>query len=695
MKFILTYPAWYILLCILFSGIATFILYHKNKRLSSLNKKTIYLLSGLRFTALFILCFLLLEPLIKLEKNTIEKPIIIFAHDNSSSLLLSKDSSYYKGEYLSKIELLQKKLQQNFDVKSYTYGNQVKEGLQIDFNDKYTDISELFDEIQTRYMNRNIGSIILAGDGIYNRGTSPVYAAKKIKHCPVYTIALGDTNVRKDLIIADVMYNKLAYLDNDFPVNVMVNANHCNNNNTTIKILQNGNIIAAKNLSINRDYFTETFSFSINAKKTGVQKFTILIEEVNNELTYENNRKDIFIEILESKQKVLLLANAPHPDINAIKLSLEANKNYELTAIIAPEFDGNTDKYNLVILYQIPSLSNRNDNVLSKIKAKKIPVWFVLGTQTNIEAFNAFNSGLQITNYRNNINSVTPLFNKDFLLFNLSENTQRIINKFTPLQIPFGDYKTTPAVISLFKQKIGSIETNFPLFFFNKENENKLAVTCGEGIWRWRMNEYAINENTDASNEIIQKTVQYLSNRENKNPFKVYCNHLFMENEKVVFTAELHNENYEQINNPEVKLVITDSAKKEFLFTFSKSGKGYRLDAGMLPVGEYTYKASTAFNGKNYSATGAFTISPVTIENINAQANHALLYNISVESGGKMFYPNEIDKIENELSKNEEIKPVLFTEQKLDDVINKKWIFFFVLFLLGIEWFIRKIQGAY
>jgi hypothetical protein len=650
---------------------------------------------ALRFTALFILCFLLLEPLIKFEKQNIEKPVVIIAQDNSASLLLSKDSNFYKTEYLEKLKVLQADLQNNFDVKTYAYGSRIKEGLEIDYKDKYTDMSELFDEIETRYMNRNIGAIVLAGDGIYNKGTSPVYKAKKIKHTPIYTIALGDTNIRKDIFINDVMHNKLAYLDNDFPIEITVGANYCRDIKTSIKILQNDLIIASKPIVINRERYSETHSFNIQAKKTGIQKFTVLFEGTEGELTYENNRKDIFIEILESKQKVLLLANAPHPDINAIKLSLEANKNYELTTKIINGFEGNIEKYNLVILYQIPSVVSTNESILAKLKASKTPLWFILGTQTNIPSFNAFNTGLQINNYRNNVNVAAAVFNKNFLLFTLNENTQRITHKFTPLQIPFGEYKTSPAVISLFNQKIGSVETEFPLFFFNKEQDNKIAVTCGEGIWQWRMNEYALYENNDCVNEIIQKTVQYLSNRENKNPFRVYCNNLFMENEKIIFYAELYNENYEQVNEPDVKLSLTDAANKEYVFSFSKSGKAYRLDAGMLPVGEYTYKASTTFNAKKYFSSGVITISPITIESINAQANHSLLYNISAQSGGKMFYPNQLEILEDEIVKNEEIKPIIYTQQKLDDIINIKWIFFFALLLLGTEWFIRKIKGAY
>ena len=37
------------------------------------------------------------------------------------------------------------------------------------------------------------------------------------------------------------------------------------------------------------------------------------------EVTYSNNVQDIFIEVMDGREKILILAAAPHPDIAAIK----------------------------------------------------------------------------------------------------------------------------------------------------------------------------------------------------------------------------------------------------------------------------------------------------------------------------------------------------------------------------------------
>jgi len=54
-----------------------------------------------------------------------------------------------------------------------------------------------------------------------------------------------------------------------------------------------------------------------------------------------------------------------------------------------------------------------------------------------------------------------------------------------------------------------------------------------------------------------------------------------------------------------------------------------------------------------------------------------------------------LSKLEDAIRKSETIKPVLYEQRSTRPLIDLKWIFFLLLFLLSLEWFIRKWQGAY
>lgn len=695
MDIILSYPKWYIFLCIALGVGYALLFYYREKYLTEINPAVKYILAFFRGMAVFFLAFLLLEPLLKAEYRTVEKPVIVIAQDNSESVLLSGDSVFYRTAYLAQIENLKNSLSQKYDVRTYTIGQKTRENLAIDYKDKLTDLSSVFEELYTKYYGRNLGAVILASDGIYNAGAQPVSFAKKLKHVPVFTIAMGDTTIRKDIGISDVAFNHLAYLGNEFPVEVMLDARKCEGERVEVKILSGENVIALQEINITGKAFTKIVPFKLEARKTGLAKYSIQVTELDGELTYLNNRKDIFIEVLDSKQKILLLANSPHPDINAIKAALSVNKNYEVKSRLIGEFDMNISTYSLIILHQLPSSSNAVAPLIEKIYQAKIPVLFVLGSQSNLPAFNNLNTGLSFSSLKGSMSNANGMLNRGFSLFTISENTQRIISKLPPLHVPFGEMNVSNAVNTLFHQKIGSVETTFPLIFFNKEGEMKKGVIAGEGIWRWKLKEYTDNGNSDIVNEVIQKSVQFLAARENKSYFRVFAKNNYPENEPVIIDAELYNESYELINKPEVVLEIVNEKGKKFTPVFSRTTNAYRVDAGKLPVGQYNYTATAKINGKTLTASGRFSISAVLAELASAVANHQMLFNLSAETGGQMVYPRETDKLLSLIETKADIVEVSHVQPRLSDLLNIKWIFFLLLALLTFEWVMRKRAGAY
>ena len=235
-----SYPVWYVLICILMGLLYSFVFYRKEKLFKEVNKVVVYAMGFLRFTSVFILTLLLLEPLIEIENQIIEKPVLVIAHDNSESLLVNKDSAFINSDYLISLTSFKEQLEEKYEVKTFTFGDEVQPGLEIDFTEKQTGFSGLINELYTRYYGRNLGAVILASDGIVNKGSSPIYDIKKIKHTPFFTIALGDTLERKDLILNNVVHNRLAYKGNDFPVEIIVKANQFAGSKAKVSIAKDG-----------------------------------------------------------------------------------------------------------------------------------------------------------------------------------------------------------------------------------------------------------------------------------------------------------------------------------------------------------------------------------------------------------------------------------------------------------------------
>jgi len=239
------------------------------------------------------------------------------------------------------------------------------------------------------------------------------------------------------------------------------------------------------------------------------------------------------------------------------------------------------------------------------------------------------------------------------------------------------------------------VETDNPLMVFFQDNDKKTAIITAEGFWKWRMQDFLKNKNHNNFDEFINKTVQFLSVKEDKSRFRIVTKNIHFENEEIQFSAELYNQSYELVNDPEITIDITEENGDKYNFIFSRTSNSYILNAGILPSGFYNYKAKVKLSDKELFATGKFQVKRLLLEANNTVANHQLLQNIAQKFGGKMFAPQQIDNLLKAINDNSNITSIIYEENDLKELISLKWIFFTLISLLSLEWFFRKRNGAY
>lgn len=681
MEFISNYPWYYTLLCLIAGFVFAGILYYKDKHNVNRTKSLLLLLFSFRFLSVSLIAILLLDIFIKHTTYEDEKPIIIFAQDNSSSILSNKDSNYIKSNYINDIDNLLENISEKYEVKKYIFDSETDINKTIDFKGKETNISKLFSDIENNYANRNVGSIIIASDGIYNKGSNPIYIKQNSN---INCIALGDTTPQKDVWIQNIVHNQVAYLGNTFPVEVTINATDLNQKKINVAINKDGKTIKSETITINTKSFTKTINFALEAEKSGVQKYSIVISKLNEDINPANNSQSFLIDIIDNRDKILILASSPHPDISALQQCINNSQTYEVEIEYISSFNKPLKPYSLVIFHQIQSLPN---SIINDLKNNSISYWLI----GNIAPSPLIIS--ETKNSGNRFNDVEPYLQENFVLFNLSDELKKFIREFPAVKCNFGNVKAPNGSSSLLNQKIGSINTESPLFYFNEVNSVKNAIFNGDGIWKWRLRDFGQNENHLLFNELILKTVQYLSVKADKSFFRVYSKKIVNENEDLDFTAEVYNQSYELITEPDVTINLKDENNKQYAYTFSKKEKIYKLNAGKLSPGEYTYVANVKIGDKSYTKNGAISIREMVAEKINTVANHQLLYQLAKENRGNLYYPDQLAELQKSILSDSTIKTITYSQKTLNDLINLKWIFFIILALLSMEWFLRKQNG--
>jgi len=653
-----------------------------------------------RFIIVSLIAFLLLSPLLRLINRHTEKPIVVIAQDNSQSLVMGEDSSYYRQDYKQQLNSLLNELSDDYELRLFTFGDEVNyhEGPAFDtltYHERQTDIASLFDMMDVRFANRNTGALIIASDGIYNKGINPRYHFSALSY-PIYTIALGDTAIRRDAFFKRVLYNRIAFQGNDFPVEIILNANKLSGSTLNLSIYEGKSLIDRRQEAVTSDNFSKTLRLNINAGEPGMHHYVLRVSSNKEEVSLENNRYDLFVDVLQSKQKVLILSNSPHPDVSALKEAISSNINYEVEDFLISDYNGALQDYSLIILHQLPSLSPPSARFINRMNRAEVPVLYIIGQQTDLSTYNAQMTGIVVTPYNHKgVNEALPIVAGDFTIFTMSDDFKDIISFLPPLNVPFASYNTINSGGVLLYQKLGSIESTDPLWYLDRGRKTKTGVIFGTGIWKWRMKSWMETESHTAFNELINKSVQFLAVKEDKRRFRIVTPENIPENKLVEFKAELYNESYEPFNEPDVNLEIKDEEGRSYDYVFSKSASAYTLNAGNFPVGTYIYSASARIGERVFTDDGGFTVSPVVAEQVSLRAEHELLYHLAEENGGSMLLPEEMNSLNQMLKERGDIRSLIHSEKKFVEFIDIWWILIVIMLLLGVEWFLRKWSGSY
>ncbi|NBB19145.1 VWA domain-containing protein [Runella sp. CRIBMP] len=682
---------WYIGFCLLLGAAYAFFLYQPKPVWSKLLNTGLAILRG---ALVSIIAFLLLNPLLRSIQTLVDKPKVVIAIDNSESMANDGPKT------LSALATLREALaDEGLEVAVQTLNseNYQDELPKLKFDRTTTNLSDLLNNAKTNYEGRNLTDVVLLTDGISNQGLAPTYGNFPFR---IHSIGVGDTLPKRDVSIKAVSANKIAYLGNQFPIQADIVASGFQGQTATVSLRQNGSTISTQRIAFGQKEDFKQVTFQTSSTQKGVQHYTLDIEPLKGEFTTRNNHRDVYIDIIDGKEKVLMLALATHPDIKAIRTILEKNLNYEVDVKIfgvnpaAETFP--EKKYDLIILHQLPDLFNIGGDIVQRyLQRDNTPVFFILGSQSNTSKVSQLNSAVTVVSNPGQIDKVSGRFNPNFKLLNLDADKLSILEKMPPLTVPFGEYRLMPGSETILFQNVGNLRTNKPLLILNTGGARKSAVLAGEGIWQWRLEEYALTDKQEAVDELLQKVIQLISVKEDKRKFRVYpLANEYNVGDKVTFETEVYNDIYEKIYGQSIRLEITDEKGKVQPYTYTNGEGNSRFELSGLRQGVHQFKATTSLNNKIESVTGQFIVRDLALESLTNTADYGMLRALAQQSGGQFVKANQIEQLKDYLLKNKAVDRLDSTED-LSELIQNKWLFFLLLFLATLEWGTRKYQGSY
>lgn len=663
----------YIILALLLSvSVAFFQYFYKNKD----KRKISILLFALKAFSLFLLGLLLINPQIEIIETNNVKPVLSVLVDNSLSTKHFKQEKKVS-EWLQKLQTNQQ-LNDKFAIKYFSFGNRITTLDSLTFAESQTDISKAINSVNELYKS-NLGTTILLSDGNQTIGNDYEFInSKKV----VNSVVIGDTVTYKDIRITQLNVNKYSYIKNKFPVEVLLNYNGNQAVTTNFSIYSKGKRLFTQQVSFSPENNSKTITANLQSTKEGIHYYSASVRKLENEKNTKNNNKNFSVEVIDEQTKVLILTSVLHPDLGALKKSIESNKQRKVDLFLVNKFKSQLEDYQLVVFYQ------PNQSFKKYFQKQKSNYLLISGLKTDWNYLNSLQLGFT-KKAINQSENFAPIYNDKFLTF-----FQKDIgfNDFASLASQFGEIKINSEHQTLLFQNNNGIQTNQPLLTTFESGENKSAVIFGEGIWKWRATNYRKNNSFQEFDEFIGNLVQYLASSKKRNRLEVNSESLYPSNSIVTISAFYTDKNYKFDNRASLQLILTnEETSKKSTIPFSLVNNSYQVNLENLESGEYSYQV--VVSGQNIKKYGKFKVSEYKVEEQFTNANTKKLQRLADRTGGKLYHSNQENSLIKDLLDNKNYYTTQKSITKQQDLIDWKWILFFVVALLSAEWFIRKYYG--
>lgn len=685
---------WLLPIGLLSAGLAWLYYYRPRKKaVQDWTKKQLRILTALRATGLFLLVLLLIGLLWESIHYRDEKPLFITMVDNSASMKNYSDSSKVKQRILDFQQKLEERFGDQFELMALEVGDKTGVLKNVDFSGRQTDLANGFEHVRELFFNRNIGGITLISDGNFNSGTHPMYSAERIELTPVFTLGAGDTTTRRDQLIKSVNTNEVAFLNNQFPIEATIDFNRMPKGPVSVSLLHGGRTIATQTVTCTNSVFDQQqVLFTVDAKQKGFQRYTIMLQHKSGEYTFDNNRQTCYIEILDNKNLICLLSDAPHPDIAAIRSVLEEDRQSTIATGLTTDYTLPKERPNLVVWYE--NGNKPNAALFKSLREKKIPVLLILGPTASSTVARSYDLGLTVPGGTQQ-EDVQASVSGGFSAFSFSTQFTDALQYYPPLRTRFGNYALPANAEVMLTQRLGNIQKKTPLFYVAQKENVRMGVLLGEGLWRWKIKEFSQRKDIAGFREFVQKTVQYLVVRQNTEPLRVTLPKRFNVTEDVEVKAEFYNEAMELITTPEIVLTLVSPQKKKSSIDFSPLSNFYKANAGQLSPGTYSWTVTATHNGKKYQKSGEFVVEDISVEQAETRSDFSVLNQLSGQSGGTFRPLKNADQLLDEIAKRGDITTLQYADSGYTALIDEKWLFVLLILIFGLEWFLRRWWGTY
>ncbi len=679
-----------------------------------------YFLIAVRMIALLLLLVVLFQTTISWQQRKSIPPLLAIAIDQSASMNLS-DAMGHRPAIVRRLLMndLPKYLDNDFKRKYFGFAEQVNalpthQLDSLNFAGDATNLTACLGRITALLQQENLGGILLLTDGNYTHGGNPVRYASEL-HVPLFIIGVGASASQHDLAIIETDANAFAFVNEATPISVTIRNRGFENSTARVRIADERGEVASINVKLTNSPLDTTLTFQYTPYKEGRQRLNAEVMAKEGEQSYANNRKSIYLDVLKSKLKILILSGTFSADISFLRRHLSENSRLDIRSVVE-SVDGSLkgdattlsnadslDLCDLIILHDFPTSRTQPQHlamVASSLKARNRPVIFLAGKNIDWRRLQNFEDFLPFRSDVVTVEEITalPMVTATGKLHPVMQIPGREVSAWNLLPPIFIKHKARtrwPDTDVLATARVSAAnravaDDPWPLILV-RNSEPKSAAVMGYELWRWHLMMAGIGNEDEVYHHFVNNLIRWLQIEKRSELIRVTTDKsVYHFGESIHINAFVYDAQLTPISDAQAHLAVKHedelieidmtsvvAGKYTAVFQPGKAGD-YDLTLQVLKDDETFGRAQTQFTVGEYN------------QELNETAMQALLLQeLAHVSGGKFAPADSAAQLLQSIHGSEQIRIIPHSVE----IWNQAATLLAIIFLLTSEWYVRKKRG--
>jgi hypothetical protein len=235
-----------------------------------------------------------------------------------------------------------------------------------------------------------------------------------------------------------------------------------------------------------------------------------------------------------------------------------------------------------------------------------------------------------------------------------------------------------------------------PLVVVLQRSGARAAAVLAAGTWRWKNLPEDLASYEDLWPDVLGNLVIWLTAENDDRPVRVRpVSTSFAGSDRIRFSGQVYDESLQPISDAAVEVSVHAPSGARYPFTMDPAGNGlYTLETEALPGGSYRYRATAERDGAEIgSDEGSFVVGDLALEFKETRADPVLMRQLSHRSGGIAVRTTDLADLPQQLASLDAWLPRIETAIRESELWRRSVFLGIIVFLLTLEWFLRKRSG--